>query len=282
VPEPGDLAISLPQLNVVTIGKLSRLFCGLDIVGAFEWNRAMKMPVGTDDVNAVFRHVAAPLIRRSAILSVIGYCRGSAGDAPHMGMAPIKRVVDARLLGQVVKLAQLRADHIGHYLAAMNLRRLAAVDRSVPARVGIGVTVTLKSPAPIRCFTISWISAAVFLSTLGLSMRNLARLARRDDHERDRQYGADDIHVKRDARVAGREVSRNHHLSDVPDRIAEQEDGGGADGSGLECKVLPKRVTGRYPDREVRHADLELERADLPSDVRRGCGREKHMGRTGP
>jgi hypothetical protein len=64
VPEPGDLAISLPELNVVTIGKLFRLFCGLEIVGAFEWNRAMKMPVGTDDVNAVFRHVAAPFIRQ--------------------------------------------------------------------------------------------------------------------------------------------------------------------------------------------------------------------------
>jgi hypothetical protein len=87
------------------------------------------------------------------------------------------------------------------------------------------------------------------------------RPARRNGHQRNRQRGTDDVHVKRYAGIAGREVSREHHLSDVPDRITEQEDGSGANGGGLEREVLPERDAGRYPDREVRHTDLELEGA---------------------
>jgi hypothetical protein len=83
-------------------------------------------------------------------------------------------------------------------------------------------------------------------------MRNFVRPAGRDDHQRDRQRGANNVHVERDAGVAGREISRDHHLSDVTDRIAEQEDGGGADGRGLESEFSPECNAGRYSDGEVR------------------------------
>ena len=41
-------------------------------------------------------------------------------------------------------LAQLCADRVGHHLAAMNLRRLASVNRGVPTRLGIGVNCHLE------------------------------------------------------------------------------------------------------------------------------------------
>jgi hypothetical protein len=39
------LAVALPKFNVVAINKLLSLFLGLGIIGAFEWNRAVKMAV---------------------------------------------------------------------------------------------------------------------------------------------------------------------------------------------------------------------------------------------
>ena len=93
---------------------------------------------------------------------------------------------------------------------------------------------------------------------------------------------ADNVHVKRDAGVTGREVSRDHDLSVVPDRIAEQEDGSGAECRGLEREVAPKRDAGRYSDCEVRHSNLELEGTDLPSDVGGGSDWKEDMGGAGP
>jgi hypothetical protein len=148
-------------------------------------------------------------------------------------------------------LAQLDDDRLGHHLAPVNLRWLAPVDRGVPAHLPIAMNGhPEKTPAPIRCFTISSISAAVFfcLTTLHpLNAKSCPTCACCDDHERDRKHGADDVHVERDAGVAGREISRDHHLSDVTDRIAEQEDGGGADGRGLGSEFSPECNAGPTP-----------------------------------
>jgi hypothetical protein len=123
-------------------------------------------------------------------------------------------------------LAQLDDDRLGHHLAPVNLRWLAPVDRGVPAHLPIAMNGhPEKTPAPIRCFTISSISAAVFfcLTTLHpLNAKSCPTCACCDDHERDRKHGADDVHVERDAGVAGCEVPRYHHLSDVPDSVAAQ------------------------------------------------------------
>jgi hypothetical protein len=43
------------------------------------------------------------------------------------------------LFAQVVMLAQLYSDRVGHDLAAVNLRRLAPVYHGAPSRLGIGV-----------------------------------------------------------------------------------------------------------------------------------------------
>jgi hypothetical protein len=64
--EPGYLAGVMPKLNVVAINELFRPLHCLSIVGAFEWNCVVKMPVRIDDVNAVFRHVAAPFDQAGA------------------------------------------------------------------------------------------------------------------------------------------------------------------------------------------------------------------------
>jgi hypothetical protein len=65
--ELGDLPIPLPEFNVVAVNKLFRSLHGLVIVGAFQWNRIKEVPIGADDVNAVFRHVAAPLGQAGAL-----------------------------------------------------------------------------------------------------------------------------------------------------------------------------------------------------------------------
>ena|ERR1700722_20165034 len=83
--------------------------------------------------------------------------------------------------------------------------------------------------------------------------------------------------------VAAGKVPPENHLSDVPDSITKTENRGRADGGDLECEVPPKSDAGRYPDREVRRADLELEEGTgLPPNVRRGGGRKEDMGDAGP
>jgi hypothetical protein len=79
-------------------------------------------------------------------------------------------------------------------------------------------------------------------------MRNLARFARRDDRQRDRQYGPDDVRIERHTGIAGCEVSRDHHLSDVPDRITEQEDGSGAKGGRLNARFCQNAMQAPYAD----------------------------------
>jgi len=49
-----------------------------------------------------------------------------------------------RLFGQVVMLAQLDDDRLGHDLAAVNLRWLASIDRGVPSHLGIGMNCHLE------------------------------------------------------------------------------------------------------------------------------------------
>jgi hypothetical protein len=41
-------------------------------------------------------------------------------------------------------LAKLDDDRLGHDLAAVNLRRLASIDRGVPSRLGIGMNCHLE------------------------------------------------------------------------------------------------------------------------------------------
>jgi hypothetical protein len=81
--------------------------------------------------------------------------------------------------------------------------------------------------------------------------------------------------------VAARKIPPDYHLSDVPDSIAKRENRGRADGDDLECEVPPKRDAGRYPDREVRRANLELEGTGLPPNVCRGGGWKEDMGDAG-
>jgi hypothetical protein len=64
--EPGYLAGVMPKLNVVTNNELFRPLHRFSIVGAFEWNRVVEMPVRIDDVNAVLRHGAAPFDQAGA------------------------------------------------------------------------------------------------------------------------------------------------------------------------------------------------------------------------
>jgi len=47
------------------------------------------------------------------------------------------RVIRCGLFGQVMMLAQLDADRVGHDLAAMNLSRMAPMYHGVPSRLGI-------------------------------------------------------------------------------------------------------------------------------------------------
>ena len=60
-------------------------------------------------------------------------------------------------------LAQLCGDRVGHYLAAVDLRRLAPVDRGAPAHLWVAVDSNQKPAGADPQFTISSSSAAVFL-----------------------------------------------------------------------------------------------------------------------
>jgi hypothetical protein len=53
------------------------------------------------------------------------------------------------------------------------------------------------------------------------------------------KQGADDIHAKWQAGIARRKVAGDHHLPDLSDGVAEQNDGGSTDGGGLEGQVTP-------------------------------------------
>jgi hypothetical protein len=64
--EPGYLAGVKPKLNVVTNNELFRPLHRFGIVGAFEWNCVVEMPVRIDDVNAVLWHGAAPFDQAGA------------------------------------------------------------------------------------------------------------------------------------------------------------------------------------------------------------------------
>jgi hypothetical protein len=75
----------------------------------------------------------------------------------------IRRCPRRGLFVQLVMLAQLCGDRVGHYLAAVDLRRLASIDRGVPSRLGIGMNCYLEIAGADPQFTISSSSAAVFL-----------------------------------------------------------------------------------------------------------------------
>jgi hypothetical protein len=72
--ELGYLSVALPKLNVVAVYKLLRLFLGLCVIGAVQVNRTVKMAIRSDDINAIIRHGAAPLLGGSATLSVTDGC----------------------------------------------------------------------------------------------------------------------------------------------------------------------------------------------------------------
>src|ERR1700727_204423 len=54
------------------------------------------------------------------------------------------------------------------------------------------------------------------------------------------QHRAYDVHVERNTCVAGRKISRNRHLLDMSNGIAEQENGGSTDSRRLEVQIAPK------------------------------------------
>jgi len=110
----------------------------------------------------------------------------------------------------------------------------------------------------------------------------LDRRTFRDCPESDGEQRADNIHIKWDPRVARREITRDHHLLDVSRGVAEQEDRGGADGRRLEFQIAPEGHTGGCADRQVGHADLELEWARFPSDESRSDGRKENVKDTRP
>jgi hypothetical protein len=85
--ELGYLAVTLPKLNVVPVDKLRCPFHGCFVVGAFDCVRVEKVAVGSDDVNAIVRHVAAPLARwELAELSVTDSYRRPGGDIRYVVM----------------------------------------------------------------------------------------------------------------------------------------------------------------------------------------------------
>jgi hypothetical protein len=53
-------------------------------------------------------------------------------------------------------LVQFGGDRVGHDLAAMNFRRLAHVDRSMPTRLRVAMNGHAKIAGFDRCFTISF------------------------------------------------------------------------------------------------------------------------------
>ncbi|MCI4678982.1 hypothetical protein K9U39_09005 [Rhodoblastus acidophilus] len=68
----------------------------------------------------------------------------------------------------------------------------------------------------------------------------------------------------------------------MADGVAEEKDGGDDDGGGFEAQIAPERQTGGHANREVGHADLELEGADLPSNVSGGDFGKDNMGYARP
>jgi hypothetical protein len=62
VREFGYLSVALPKLHVVAVYKLFCPLLGLCVIGAIEVNRAMEMTVRSDNVNAIIRHDAAPVL----------------------------------------------------------------------------------------------------------------------------------------------------------------------------------------------------------------------------
>jgi hypothetical protein len=56
VVKPAYLAVPQSKLNVVAINKPFCQFHGLGIVGAIGFKRIEEIPVGADDINAIFRH----------------------------------------------------------------------------------------------------------------------------------------------------------------------------------------------------------------------------------
>jgi hypothetical protein len=99
VAEGRYLSVTLPKLKVVTVYKLFCLFLGLCVIGAIEVNRAVKMAVRADDVNAIIRHDAAPLLGGSVTeLSVTDRCRRRGGDVFHMAMGPHSKQATVKII----------------------------------------------------------------------------------------------------------------------------------------------------------------------------------------
>jgi hypothetical protein len=68
-----------------------------------------------------------------------------------------------------------------------------------------------------------------------------------DEQKSDSEQRAYDVHIKRNTRVARREVPRHDHLSDVPYGVTEQEDRGGADRPRFEAQIAPKAMQAVAP-----------------------------------
>ena len=117
-------------------------------------------------------------------------------------------------------------------------------------------------------------------------MRNLRFLHRAlsfgDYQKSNGQHGANDVHVERNARVAGREVACNQHLLDMSNGIAEQENGGSTNGRRFEIQVTPKGDHCGRTDGQVSHADLELERAHVPTNQLRSRSGKEDMKSPSP
>ena len=109
----------------------------------------------------------------------------------------------------------------------------------------------------------------------GLLRDTLRRLGAPHDHqENDRKHGEGNVAVEGNAGVAGCEIACDEHLFHMADRVAEEEDRTHHDRGRLEVQAAPETYARGRANRKVRQAHLELERTDLPADVRR-----RHAGK---
>jgi hypothetical protein len=89
----------------------------------------------------------------------------------------------------------------------------------------------------------------------------------------DRWY--EDVGIKDQAGVAGREIAGHDHLADMPHRIAEREDAGGNDRRKTQIEAPERSDEAHDGEAEACGRDFKLERAIGPADERRGHLAEK-------
>src|SRR5262249_38087688 len=86
-----------------------------------------------------------------------------------------------------------------------------------------------------------------------------------------------DIAVKNDAGIAGREIVRRDHLIDVNAGRAPEKAGGPDDGREPQIEASPERQQSHHCKAETGKADLQREGTALPADEARRQLPEKHV-----